>query len=594
LALNSNRLSAAGRATYTPAASGLDIRVPQDFSDNQKLTVTKDGVTVGMGVKASVTAVDEPYAVEEITDALPEAEYLVTEEEVFASETQVAVRAVNFSAKAEVNNDFAAEEKASVDTINMTKAERIEAENAEKMELSNRSSAVTFRDIFPGADLGYIVTSSRIKEFVTIKQLQETYIYLFHLSLSGLIAVPQEDGAIFLFKAVSDEEPLFILEAPYMYDAAGEQSTAVKMELTDDGTLTLTADAAWINDENRVLPVVIDPTLVISAQSSFDDSNVCTADMNKTYKGTDHMNYGGKGRTGTLLQTYSARTYIKFTLPTLPAGCVVTSAAMTIMQKDCNPYAAQNYLVAYDLTGKNAMNPATVTWNNQASIGISTTLNGPRDNTLSSGGAMALDWTYIYDTRPDFPDYDPPLAMTFNITRAVKEWYLNNSNNGLMITTLDENAGCQSYIYSIRHGTSGNRPTVTMTYVNNTGLESYWNYETIDMERSGTAYINDFSGELTYVHNDLNLSGQRIPLSIAHIYNGKVDSIYSTYYSGMYVGAKYHLNLQQLLITISSSDTLYSQGYRYKYYDEDGTLHYFRYNSNNGKTTAAAGTTPCV
>jgi len=43
LSLDSSRKSVAGRATFAPAASGLDIRVPQDFSDDQMLTISKDG-----------------------------------------------------------------------------------------------------------------------------------------------------------------------------------------------------------------------------------------------------------------------------------------------------------------------------------------------------------------------------------------------------------------------------------------------------------------------------------------------------------------------------------------------------------------------
>ena len=51
LTLNSKRKSASGKATYTPAASPLDIRIPQDFADNQMLTIGKDGYTVGMRIK---------------------------------------------------------------------------------------------------------------------------------------------------------------------------------------------------------------------------------------------------------------------------------------------------------------------------------------------------------------------------------------------------------------------------------------------------------------------------------------------------------------------------------------------------------------
>ncbi|MCL2124325.1 MAG: hypothetical protein FWH34_09555, partial [Desulfovibrionaceae bacterium] len=78
LSLDSGRQSAAGRATYVPAASGLDIRIPQDFADDQKLTISKDGYTVGMGIKAQGDAVDvllkEKNAVAEEKSLEPELE----------------------------------------------------------------------------------------------------------------------------------------------------------------------------------------------------------------------------------------------------------------------------------------------------------------------------------------------------------------------------------------------------------------------------------------------------------------------------------------------------------------------------------------
>lgn len=52
LSLNNSKHSAAGKATYTPSASGMDIRIPQEFGQSQKITVTKKGYTVGLGVSA--------------------------------------------------------------------------------------------------------------------------------------------------------------------------------------------------------------------------------------------------------------------------------------------------------------------------------------------------------------------------------------------------------------------------------------------------------------------------------------------------------------------------------------------------------------
>ncbi|WP_289466433.1 hypothetical protein, partial [Klebsiella pneumoniae] len=74
----------------------------------------------------------------------------------------------------------------------------------------------------------------------------------------------QSDGSILL---KDDESGTVVYEIPagYMTDAAGEYSDAVAMSImeNEDGNciLNVTADADWINAEERVFPVQIDPTL---------------------------------------------------------------------------------------------------------------------------------------------------------------------------------------------------------------------------------------------------------------------------------------------------------------------------------------------
>jgi len=86
-------------------------------------------------------------------------------EDQTATEKAAASRAaIDLSAvKAEVNNDFAVKETPK-EPADQTAAEKIRAANAEKMKVDNLNSAVIYRGIFPGADLEYVVGSSRIKE----------------------------------------------------------------------------------------------------------------------------------------------------------------------------------------------------------------------------------------------------------------------------------------------------------------------------------------------------------------------------------------------------------------------------------------------
>lgn len=146
-----------------------------------------------------------------------------------------------------------------------------------------------------------------------------------------------------------------------------------------------------------------------------------------------------------------------------------------------------------------------------------------------------------------------------------------------MITSSDETKNGQPCFYSSDHSTSSNHPKVTIEYNTNIGLEDYWSYQTVNMGRSGAAYINNYNGNVTYLHSDLSMTGNLLPINISHVYNTDDAGVYDTYYSGMYVGSKFHLSIQELLIEESSS--------KYKHYDSDGTLHYYVLNTDTGKIT---------
>lgn len=63
------------------------------------------------------------------------------------------------------------------------------------------------------------------------------------------------------------------------------------------------------------------------------------------------------------------------------------------------------------------------------------------------------------------------------------------------------------------------RPQVTIDYVNNSGLEDYWTYHSQDIGRAGTGYINDYNGNFVLIHDDLDMNGNRMPISLNHVFN---------------------------------------------------------------------------
>ena len=189
LTLNSKRKSVAGKATYTPAASALDIRIPQDFSGGQMLTIGKDGYTVGMRIKTS----DNSSAMSMSANA-------------------TASRAS--SATAVIDNNFASMEAASVSSAadtSVSSDSAVELANKEEMKLDKKVSAVNYNDAFNGADLQYVITPSKVKENIIVTETQNSYIYQFELELDGLIPVAQENGSIKLYENKDDDEALFTI-----------------------------------------------------------------------------------------------------------------------------------------------------------------------------------------------------------------------------------------------------------------------------------------------------------------------------------------------------------------------------------------------
>ena len=112
---------------------------------------------------------------------------------------------------------------------------------------------------------------------------------------------------------------------------------------------------------------------------------------------------------------------------------------------------------------------------------------------------------------------------------------------------------------------------VSISYIDNVGLEDYWSYETLDLGRSGGAYINQYNGLLTYVHQDINLGGNITYLSAAHIYSNN----HST--SAPY-GYGFRLSANETITAISETADINEYGDTYTAYftDADGTAHYFK------------------
>ncbi|MBQ8470217.1 MAG: DNRLRE domain-containing protein, partial [Clostridia bacterium] len=405
---------------------------------------------------------------------------------------------LKMEALTEESSDSKAAASAKVmDPEKMVSAKLNDGEDASAAEISdslaavdNHDSALSYQNALPGGDLEYKVTSSQVKEAIVLKEKQEDYRYEFSFDAGDLEVLENGDGSVSLIENGDEEHPLFVFASPFMEDAKGEYSDEVfmaveKADPEDDSStlynLIVKADPQWLNDASRQFPVVIDPTVLLDVgYLNIDDTYVDTASA--VHHAWAASLYVGKNSLGT------TRTYIKYALPDLPDCSVVVGSKLYLAQRDYDPGSGSKaYIAAYAPNA--SWTNTTLLWSNQPSYNTST---GAVDFTTFTAGTGSFNYT-------------------LDITRIAKQWYEQGQNYGVMLKSYNESTTRRSAFYSTNYTSAAMYPQVSVTYVNSTGLESYWNYETVDLGRSGTVSVNDYNGAMTYVAEDIDLSGNTMP-----------------------------------------------------------------------------------
>jgi len=213
-------------------------------------------------------------------------------------------------------------------TPSMTGLEELPAQwhNQEMATARNLQSMVYYFDVWPGAHLEYILSADGLKENIIVPEPKEQYVYDFTLNLYGLDAVQHNERTIVLY-CDFDGTPQMVIEAPFARDAAGVENTRALTISLDGNTLTLTADAAWMNAPTREFPVVLDPTYLFVA----DLDRIIQVRVNNQ-RGT---NFGWQGLFNPNMFVGSnadmvSRGYIRFQMPQMPQNAAVVHASMML------------------------------------------------------------------------------------------------------------------------------------------------------------------------------------------------------------------------------------------------------------------------
>lgn len=357
------------------------------------------------------------------------------------------VSAVDLTAENEQQELTRYEQKMAVATAE----EQVELSMNEEMRLPNVTSEVKYAQVRPAVDVTYAVSGQSLKEAIIFNEMpRQASTFTYRMEYESLNPILQENGAVHFYEMTAGEgdEPVFIIQSPFMFDCMDDMSSDIAVTLTPTATgclYTLQPDMAWLQDSARVYPVTLDPTVTTSkAAVDIEDNGVNAYNPTTNYITTNRMYVGSNYADG---KGYESRVYIRFkNLPEIPSTAYIRYAALTLVHYSTASYqtADNNTFDIYDV-GSNNWNTNTITWNTQKNYTF---------------GSKITSFTSDKD--------DSDGKETAVITSLVQKWYKSSSNNGLVIKprSVDNTKTNRTCYVSSDIGSdyTDSRPVITIYY----------------------------------------------------------------------------------------------------------------------------------
>lgn len=298
---------------------------------------------------------------------------------------------------------------------------------------STGENTVTYNTAFPNTDLIYVLENNALKEYIILNSITAGNTFSFQFSLDGVKLQSKDNYAEFIDQ---NGIVLFSLDSLFAVDANGAFTDKLKYTFepikdSNNIIVTVTLDKAYFSSAERVFPIIIDPTIMISSTETAD-ACVCSYTPNTNYR------LDAKLRTGMDDEYGIRRSFIKFNIPdTIPEGSV-TSARIE-MEKTSG---ATPTVKAYQCVSN--WSSSTITWRNMPDDPGNFALESTTSIPISSGSS----WYAMY------------------VTEIVQEWIDGVSPNYGFILMDDEEGLTEHWTtwYS-SDAASPHKPELYITYI---------------------------------------------------------------------------------------------------------------------------------
>ena len=522
---------------------------------------------VGNGMKRAELSMSPVCMIDKDTGCFEEIDNTLVEDE---DRKHIRNRRGNFDVAFDCEEDntelFSISNKESSITVQIAQSKKKKSKFLKRKKAKDiaESEIVSFEDLGNGVDAEYSVTSYGVKENIVIKEKSKLYRYDFDLKLKNLkYEYDKENKKVTFVDSVSREE-MFVIPTPFMQDAEGKVSNEVTYEIKEEDEnllrFTVEADAKWINSEDAVLPVTIDPQINVAG------NGLCTYGWSEGVMKSETLHTIGRVKNSLGANVYG-RMYMNFELPVMPHNPEIKKAELVITQESssCKCLSSSRFGL-YKVSGNIAVGNSTPT----------------TDENL-------IDYDMMVKTSAE----DSKIKYTFDVSNLVDSMISEGVDKvGLVLKVIDESQELSDEINNnIRvYGSADSTyaPKICVTYVSAYGCQTDSGVHSHSIGRFGEASINLKSGALLFESEDFSWLGNRMPVTIKHSYNSilsdyqysrnAVAQINSCYFTEMKIGKGWRLNIMQSI----SDATFYHDGTRYVGYvfiDENGKETYFKKSS---------------
>ncbi|ANS79605.1 putative large secreted protein [Serinicoccus hydrothermalis] len=353
---------------------------------------------------------------------------------------------------------------------------------------------VTYEDVTDGVSMQLSPTATGVKEDLVLDDAQVPGVFFFDLDVDGASVVEAGGGVHFLDEA---GEVVGVIPAGFMEDAEGQVSDDVTIEVVgsqDAPRLKVSIDTDWLQEDGRVFPVRVDPTVTFT--SGVVDTHVESDRPTTNFSGYSFMRVGKQpnGKIG--------RGFVRFDLSSL-SGKTIDYAQLRLNNRtsiDCTPRKVTAHRV-------------TQSW---STVGM--TYPGPGFADIPAGdvtigaGASGCDME----------------QARIWVSGVVRDWASGEvDNHGFMLKGNEQDTSSLKYLDTSEFSDPARRPQLVVSWRESMlGSLGYYTMSTQQLTDRTQMSVNLSNGNLFVQGADVSLAGVAgMGLSVNRFYNSREDAV---------------------------------------------------------------------